>query len=228
MQRRAVESALRTDHYPGLRAAARVSALGGVRPSSTRPFYSLPASQRNQLMEDAWKLGGHAFVGTFSDLLTNPDANEQVANFVRGKIGEVVKDPKSAEALKPKGYPIFAQRPCLDTHYYEVFNQPNVHLVDLYEQPIFEITEAVVNTQLQDVELDVLIFATGYDGLTGALMAFEVIGRDGKDLREKWQYGAESSLGSMIAGFPNLFMVCFANEPAALANIILIDEQNVD
>ncbi len=216
------------DHYPGLRAAARASALGGVRPSSTRPFFSLPAAQRNQLMEDAWKLGGHAFLGTFTDLLTNPDANEQVANFVRNKIGEVVKDPKTAEALKPKGYPIFARRPCLDTHYYEAFNQPNVHLVDLFEDPIVEITETGVKTQSQEVPLDALIFATGYDGLTGALMAFEVIGRDGQDLREKWQYGAESYLGLMIAGFPNLFMVCGANGPAALANIISIDEQNVD
>ena len=215
-------------HYSGLRTAARTSALGGVRPSSTRPFFSLPRAQRLQLMEDAWRQGGHAFLGTFSDLMTNPDANEQVAEFVRGKIGEVVNDPKTADALTPRGYPIFARRPCLDTEYYEQFNKPNVHLVNLYEDPILEITAAGVRTASGEVALDALILATGYDGLTGALMAFELRGRNGRDLREKWQHGAESYLGLMMPEFPNLFMVCGANGPAALANIISIDEQNVD
>jgi cation diffusion facilitator CzcD-associated flavoprotein CzcO len=217
------------DHYPSLRAAARASALGGVRPAGNRAFFSLPKHQRLGLMEDAWKNGGHAVLGTFSDLMTNPDANEQVAEFVRGKISEVVKDPKTAEALKPRGYPIFARRPCLDTEYYEQFNKPNVHLVDLFEDPIAEITENGVKLQSgEEVALDALILATGYDGLTGALMAFEVLGRDGADLRVKWRDGAHSWLGLMLAGFPNLFMVCGANGPAALANIISIDEQNVD
>lgn len=216
------------DHYAGLRASARASALGGVRPAGNRPFFSLPRSQRLQLLEDAWKMGGHAVLGTFSDLLTNPDANDQVADFVRDKIGEVVKDPKTAEALKPRGYPIFARRPCLDTEYYEQFNKPNVHLVDLFEDPIEAITPTGVQLSSGEVPLDALILATGYDGLTGALMAFEVRGRDGQDLRDKWQHGAHSWLGLMLAGFPNLFMVCGANGPAALANIISIDEQNVD
>jgi cation diffusion facilitator CzcD-associated flavoprotein CzcO len=216
------------DHYAGLRAAARASSVGGVRPSNTRPFFSLPANQRNQLMEDAWKMGGHAFLGTFSDLLSNPDANEQVAEFVRGKIGEIVDDPETAEALKPRGYPIFARRPCLDTQYYEQFNKPNVHLVDLLNDPIEEIVEAGVRTRSREIPLDALILATGYDGLTGAMMAFEVRGRNGRDLREKWQHGAESYLGLMMADFPNLFMICGANGPAALANVISINEQNVD
>ena len=215
-------------NYPGLRAAARNSALGGVRPSSTRPFFSLPANQRRELMEDAWKLGGHAFLGTFADLLTNPEANEQVAEFVRGKIDDVVEDSATAEALKPRGYPIFARRPCLDSRYYECFNEPHVHLVDCLTDPIEGLTEAGVKTRDREVALDVLILATGYDGLTGALTAFEVRGRDGCSLRDKWKDGAESWLGLMLAGFPNLFMICGANGPAALANIISIDEQNVD
>ena len=216
------------EHYAGLRASARASALGGVRPAGTRPFFSLPRHQRLELLEDAWKMGGHAVLGTFSDLLTNPDANEQVADFVRSKIEEVVNDPGTAEALKPRGYPIFARRPCLDTDYYEQFNKPNVFLVDLLEDPIEEITETGVRVKSGEIPLDALIFATGYDGLTGALMAFEVRGRDGEDLREKWRHGARSWLGLMLAGFPNLFMLCGANGPAALANIISIDEQNVD
>jgi len=215
-------------HYAGLRAAARNSALGGVRPSTTRPFFSLPANQRCELMEDAWKMGGHAFLGTFSDLLVNSDANDQVADFVRGKIGEIVEDPVTAEALKPRGYPIFARRPCLDTRYYECFNEPHVHLVDCLTDPIEGLTEAGVKTRDREVELDVLILATGYDGLTGALLAFDVKGRDGLDLRDKWRGGAQSWLGLMLEGFPNLFMICGANGPAALANIVSVDEQNVD
>lgn len=215
-------------NYPALRTAARASNLGGVRPTSTRPFFSLPAHQRKQLMEDAWRMGGHAFLGTFSDLLTNMDANAQVADFVRGKIEEIVQDAETAEALKPKGYPIFARRPCLDSGYYEAFNQPNVHLVDCLKEPIERVTKRGVRTATREVELDMLILATGYDGLTGALMAFEVRGKDGIDLRDKWRGGAESWMGLMIAGFPNMFMVCGANGPAALANIITINEQNVD
>lgn len=215
-------------NYPGLRAAAWASNLGGVRPSTTRPFFSLPRAQREQLMEDAWKMGGHAFLGTFSDLLFNPEANEQVAEFVRGKIGEIVEDPETAEALKPRGYPIFARRPCLDTSYYQSFNQPNVHLVDCLKYPIRRITEAGIETEQGEVALDALILATGYDGLTGALTAFPVKGRHGRDLRDKWKGGAHSWLGLMVEGFPNLFMICGANGPAALANIISINELNVD
>jgi len=215
-------------NYAGLRATARNSLVGGVRPTSTRPFFSLPPDQRLALMEDGWQRGGHAFLGMFSDLMTNPEANEQVAEFVRGKIGEVVKDPATAEKLKPRGYPIFARRPCLDTNYYEAFNLPHVHLVDCLEDPIEGLTAKGVKTRSREVELDALILATGYDGLTGAMLAFDIDGRNGTSLRHKWSQGPTSYLGLMMADFPNLFMICGANGPSALANIITLDEQNVD
>ncbi|MFZ4576634.1 MAG: cyclohexanone monooxygenase, partial [Phycisphaerales bacterium] len=172
--------------------------------------------------------GGLDFLGSFSDLLSNPEANEQVAEFVRGKISEVVKDSATAEKLKPRGYPIFARRPCLDTGYYESFNLPHVRLHDCLEHPIERVTKKGVLTTAGEVELDTLILATGYDGLTGALMAFEVRGRNGARVNDKWAGGARSYLGLMMAGFPNLFMVCGPNGPAALANIITLDEQNVN
>jgi cation diffusion facilitator CzcD-associated flavoprotein CzcO len=215
-------------NYPGIREAARNSPLGGVRPSTTRPFFSVPPEQRRALMEDAWKRGGLAFLGTFSDLLTNAEANEQVAEFVRGKISEVVVDPHTAELLKPRNYPIFARRPCLDTNYYESFNQPNVHLVDCLRDPIEGLTEKAVRTRSREIELDDLILATGYDGLTGALLAFEVTGRGGCKLQDKWRRGAQSYLGLLMYRFPNLFMVCGPNSPAALANVITLDQQNGD
>lgn len=215
-------------HYAGLRQAARNSPNGGVRPSSTRAFFSVSPEQRRALLEDAWKQGGLSVLGTFADLLVNEEANEQVAEFVRSKIDDVVTDPVVADKLKPRGYPIFARRPCLDSSYYETFNLPNVHLVDCLTDEIVEITERGVRTRSGEVELDMLILATGYDGLTGALLAFDVVGRGGVRVNDKWKEGARSYLGLMMAGFPNLFMTTGPNGPAALANIIRISEHDVD
>ncbi len=215
-------------NYPAIRAVARASHLGGVRPVTSRPFFSITPDQRQRVMEDGWARGGLDFLGLFSDLLINPEANEHVAEFVRGKISETVKDPTVAEKLKPRGYPIFARRPCLDTNYYESFNLPHVHLQDCLEHPIERVTEKGIQTTAGEVELDTLILATGYDSLSGALMAFDVTGRDGHTVRSKWADGARSYLGLMMQGFPNLFMVCGPNGPAALANIITLDEQNVN
>lgn len=215
-------------HLPAMRASARNSPLGGVRPSSTRPYFSVPPEQRISLMEDAWKNGGHTFLGTFSDLLQNEEANEEVAEFVRGKIGEVVNDPETAEMLKPRGYPIFARRACLDTHYYEAFNLPHVRLVDCFREPIHTLTDNGIKVGDREIELDMLILATGYDGLTGALMAFDVVGRGGETVNQRWSGGAHSHLGLMMKDFPNLFMICGPNGPSALANIFTINEQNVN
>ncbi len=215
-------------NYRAMREAMRNNPTGGTRPATSRPFFSLPPAQRRQTMEQAWINGGHTFLGSFSDLLLNEEANDQVADFVREKIGEIVKDPATAEALKPRGYPIFARRPCLDTEYYETYNLPNVHLINLKEDPIVEITEKGVRTEAGETELDILILATGYDALTGALLAFDVIGRDGLSLREKWAAGPCSYLGFMMAGFPNLFAPSGPNGPAALANLITIAEHDVD
>jgi cation diffusion facilitator CzcD-associated flavoprotein CzcO len=155
-----------------------------------------------------------------------------VAEFIRGKIGEVVKDPSTAEALKPRGYPVFARRPCLDSSYYETYNLPHVHLVDLTKEPIVEITERGVRVgsggATREIELDMLILATGYDGLTGALTAFDVVGKRGETVNQKWRDGAHSYMGLMLEGFPNLFMTTGPTGPAALANIVRISENDVD
>ncbi|RRH73002.1 flavin-containing monooxygenase [Falsigemmobacter faecalis] len=214
-------------NYAGLRAAARASTVGGLRPQSSRAFYSVTPETRRALLEDAWKLGGLCILGTFSDLMTNQEANDYVAEFLREKIGDVVKDPVTAEKLKPRGYPVFARRACLDTSYYETYNLPNVHLLDCVEDPILEITEKGIRLGSGEVELDMIIFATGYDGLTGALMAFDVEGRDGLTLKDKWQDGPRSFLGVGIAGFPNFFMTVGPNGPSALANIIRINETDI-
>ena len=179
-------------------------------------------------MEEAWAHSGIRFLGLFSDLLVNREANEVVAEFVRRKIAEVVDDPDTAHRLTPRGYPIFARRPCLDTGYYEAFNRDNVTLVDCLEEPIVEITETGLRTGTQHIEVDVIIAAMGYDALTGALLSIDITGEGGRSLKEKWSDGGRSYLGLLIEGFPNLFVIAGPNGPSALANFILLNEQNVD
>ena len=215
-------------HYPALRAYARTTATGGVRPQSTRPLFSVPADERLALMEDAWAKGGLNLFGLFSDVLYYDAANEIVADFVRGKIGEVVEDPETARKLTPVGYPIFARRPCIDTGYYEAFNRDNVTLVDCLIDPIQSIDATGVVTAAGHIDLDVIIVATGYDGLTGAMLAIDITGRDGVSLKDRWSAGSRAYLGLAMAGFPNLFMVAGANGPSALANFFILNEQNVD
>lgn len=215
-------------HYPHLRQVAKGTFTGGIRPVSTRPFFSVTPEKRQKLMDEAWEEGALEFIGLFSDLLFDAEANECVADYVRAKIDEVVEDPGTAELLKPQGYPIFARRPCLDTNYYESFNRPNVTLADCVSDPIEEITATGIRTSKGHVELDIIIAANGYDALTGAMLAIEITGRDGARLSQHWQNGARSFLGLMMPGFPNLFMVAGANGPSALANFILLNEQNVD
>jgi cation diffusion facilitator CzcD-associated flavoprotein CzcO len=216
------------DHYPTLRAIGRGTFTGGCRPISTRPLFSITQAERDELLEEAWVRGGRVLMGLFSDVLINQEANDIVADFVRGKIGETVNDPITAEQLKPRGYPIFSRRPCLDTDYYETYNRPNVRLIDCINDPIERLTERGVKTRTQDIELDMLILATGFDGLTGAMLAIDIKGRGGRSLREKWHGGARSYLGLAMEGFPNLFMLCGANGPSALANIVILNEENGD
>jgi len=215
-------------HYKSIRENTRNNFTGGTRPISTRPLFSVTVEERTELLEDAWRRGGRVLMGLFSDALTDPAANEIIAEFVRGKIGEIVRDPDIAERLKPRGYPIFSRRPCLDTHYYEIYNRPNVHLIDCLEDPIERLTERGLATRERDFALDSIIFATGYDGLTGAMLSIDIRGRGGKTLADKWRTGARSYLGLAVEGFPNLFMVCGANGPSALANIVILNEENGD
>lgn len=215
-------------HYPGLRAAARYSLTGGSRPMSSRPLFSIPPAEREELLEEAWASGGLRFLGLFSDLLTNAEANEVVAEFVRGKIAEVVDDPDTARRLTPRGYPIFARRPCLDSGYYEAFNRDNVTLMDCLEDPIVAFTETGIRTATREVAVDVVIAATGYDALTGAMLSIDITGREGRSLKEKWADGGRSYLGLAMEGFPNMFLIAGANGPSALANFVLLNEQNVD
>jgi cyclohexanone monooxygenase len=150
-----------------------------------------------------------------------------IAEFVRDKIRQRVHDPETAELLCPYGYPFGTKRMCIDTGYYEAFNRENVRLVSVKDTPIEEITAAGLRVGDEEFTFDMLVFATGFDAMTGALMRTDIRGRTGRTLREKWADGPRSYLGLTVAGFPNLFTVTGPGSPSVLSNMIVSIEQHV-
>ena len=184
--------------------------------------------ERQAAYEAAWEAGELTILGTFSDLLVNNAANETLAEFIRNKIRSIVHDPETAEALCPKDYPFGTKRPCLDTGYYETFNLPHVSLVDLRKHPIPTITETGIDTSDASYEFDAIVFATGFDAMTGAIVAVDITGRDGTQLKDKWAHGPKTYLGLTTVGFPNFFMVTGPGSPSVLSNMAVSIEQHVD
>ena len=178
--------------------------------------------------EGRWQNGGLGLLGTYADLLVNEQANDTAAEFVRTKIRSVVRDPEVAEKLIPKDYPIGTKRICLDTDYYATFNRGNVTLVDLRATPVEEITPIGLRTSDLHYTLDSLVFATGFDAMTGALNNIEIRGRMDETLKGKWSEGPRSYLGLMVAGFPNLFIVTGPGSASVLSNMVVSIEHNVD
>ncbi|EAZ83798.1 NAD(P)/FAD-dependent oxidoreductase [Lysinibacillus fusiformis] len=184
---------------------------------------------RQEVFEEAWAQGGFAFASTYKDLLTNEQSNEKAAAFIRSKIRQTVQDPTVAEKLCPK-YMYGTKRQVLDSDYFETYNRDNVLLVDVKESPILEITETGVQTASDHFELDIIIFATGYDGMTGPLFKIDIRGRNGVTLKDKWENGAsvQTYLGLATASFPNLFMITGPESPSVLVNMPIAIEQHVE
>ncbi|WP_342535010.1 NAD(P)/FAD-dependent oxidoreductase [Lysinibacillus sp. FSL K6-1151] len=185
--------------------------------------------KRMAVFEEAWAQGGFAFAATYDDLLTNEQSNEKAAEFIRSKIRQIVKDPVVAEKLCPK-YMYGTKRQVLDSDYFEAYNRENVVLVDVKESPIKKITETGIQTTDEHYDLDRIIFATGYDGMTGPLFKIDIRGRNGETLKEKWEDGAsvQTYLGLTTAGFPNLFMITGPESPSVLVNMPIAIEQHVE
>ncbi|MFD4828796.1 flavin-containing monooxygenase [Streptomyces uncialis] len=223
------EVAARKDDYPAFRAAQRASKGGSVFTMPTRSALETDERERTAAYENAWNQGVlSALLRSYTDLLVDVDANETAAEFVRGKIRATVTDPVVAEALSPRSYPFGTKRPCLDSGYYETFNEPHVTLVDLRRDPIEEITAKGVRTAGQEYPADVLVLATGFDSMTGALTGVDIVGRGGVTLRERWGAGPLTYLGLLSAGFPNLFTVTGPLSPSVLTNMMVSIEQHVE
>ena len=185
--------------------------------------------ERERIFNEMWDAGGFPFwLGNYQDMFFSKEANEVCAEFLRRKIRETVKDPAVAEKLIPTSYPYGTKRQPLDTNYFETFNKSNVTLVDVNETPIERITATGVKTSRQEFPLDILVFATGFDAMTGPLTKMDVRGRGGVSLAERWAEGPQSYLGLMVAGFPNLFIVTGPGSPSVLSNMPVSIEQHVE
>ena len=215
--------------YDEHRAAARQSGGGsGVGILHQMSALDVHAEERERIYEEAWQLGGSSVMRAFNDLMTNKEANDTAADFVRRKIRQIVHDPEVAESLCPKDYPIGAKRICMDNGYYQTFNRDNVTLVDLRRDPIRRVIAEGLLTASALHELDVLIFATGFDAVTGPLFGMGIVGRDGLSLRESWAEGPRAYLGVATAGCPNLFMLTGPGSPSVLTNAFTSIEQHVN
>jgi cyclohexanone monooxygenase len=215
-------------HYDEHRAKDRVSYGGQHVEPPTRSALDVSDEERTAKYEASWELGAFGVLAAFTDLRTNLEANDTLAEFVRRQIRQIVHDPEVAERLCPKDHPVGTKRPCLDVGYYETFNRDNVTLVDVRADPIAEITPDGLRTTLASYDLDVIVFATGFDAMTGPLLRMGITGRHGLTLEEKWHAGARTYLGLATAGFPNLFMITGPGSPSVLASMIIVIEQHVD
>jgi cyclohexanone monooxygenase len=216
------------DKYAELRAQARNTRNGVLANPNDFSALSVSPEERKRIYEERWASGGTTFMASFNDLIFNQEANDTAAEFVRGKIREIVKDPKTAELLAPKDHPIGTKRICVDTRYFETYNRPNVHLVDVRSAPIEEITPTGLHTREADYEFDAIVFATGFDAMTGALTAIDIHSTDGSTLKAKWEDGPRTYLGLMCAHFPNMFMVTGPGSPSVLSNMHVSIEQDVN
>ncbi len=219
-----------TARYTEVRRRARETTMGGIvaAPPSDRSALAVSEAERAQEFESRWDRGGLTFGAAFMDLVIVKEANEMAAEFVRSKIREIVKDPETAEILCPRDYPFATKRLCVDTNYFATFNRDNVALVDLRRSPIEEITPKGLRTPDTEYEFDCLVFATGFDAMTGALLAIDIRGRGGQTLEDSWAEGPRTYLGIQVAGFPNLFTITGPGSPSVLSNMIVSIEQHVD
>ena len=215
-------------NYAEFRRQARESRVGFVVERNDASALEVSDEERTREYEARWKRGGLGFSSTFNDVLISKAANDTAAEFFRAKIRSIVRDPDVAETLVPKTYPLGTKRLCVDTDYYATFNRDNVSLVDLTKTPIEEITPDGLRTTREVYHLDSIVFAIGFDAMTGTLLALDIRGRGGQTLREKWAEGPKTYLGVSVAGFPNLFMITGPGSPSVLSNMIVSIEQHAD
>lgn len=214
-------------NYDAIREHARAnrSALG-IDVNDVGAF-EVSEDERQRIFEERWQYGGLGFTAAFGDLYLDVDANKTAADFVRQKIREIVEDADVADRLMPDTL-IGAKRLCVDNGYFQMFNRDNVELVDLRENPLLAIDETGIVTAQGHIDLDVIVYATGFDAFTGSILKIDIRGRGGKELKAVWDSGPRTYLGLCVAGFPNMFIVNGPGSPAGLANMVTLAETEVD
>jgi cyclohexanone monooxygenase len=216
-------------NYPEIRRFAREDARNGIYAElPDRGALEDGETARRARYDQRWAKGGLTFMLAYNNLILEKAANDTAADFVRGKIAEIVRDPETARRLQPDNHPIGTKRICVDTDYYATFNRPNVTLVDIRERGIDEILPNAVRTGGRDYEIDALVLATGFDAMTGSVAKIDIRGRGNRTLNQKWTEGPKTYLGLMSEGFPNLFIITGPGSPSVLSNMIVSIEQHVD
>ncbi|OBA68977.1 cyclohexanone monooxygenase [Mycobacterium sp. 1554424.7] len=202
----------------------------GGSPHVAHPKLTMEATpeERRAAFEKRWDLGGVLFSKTFTDQMIDPAANDEARKFYEEKVRAVIDDPSVAELLIPNDHPIGTKRICTDTNYFQTFNRPNVKLISVRNTPIESITPTGITTTDAHYDVDMIVLATGFDAMTGALGRIEIVGRGGRRLRDHWSHGPRTYLGLGVDGFPNLFVVCGPGAPAVLANMVLHAEAHVN
>ena len=215
--------------YDQIREKAKYTRAGiGYNQFEERKLLDLSSEEIKKELNNRWKMGGQEiFTAGFTDVGVDVEANKIVADFVKSKIREIVKDPNVAKLLSPQDA-IGCKRLCADTNYFETYNRENVELIDLNSNPINSITENGILTKNKEFKFDTIIFATGFDAMTGALQAIDITGKNGKKLKQVWKDGPKSFLGLLINGFPNLFTVTGPGSPSVLTNMMVAIEQHVE
>jgi cation diffusion facilitator CzcD-associated flavoprotein CzcO len=187
-----------------------------------------PQQELEEIYEQAWQKGGLQFRATFEDLLSSNEANQTAANFIRQKILQIVKDPQKAAVLTDIDHPFAAKRPPIDSNYFETYNRDNVSLVNLRATPIEQIVPEGIKTAHKTYELDIIVFATGFDAMTGSLLKLNIQGQGGRKLNDDWRAGPRTYLGLQIPGYPNLFTITGPGSPSVLCNLPPAIEQHVN
>ena len=214
--------------YPDRRARGRQAPLGIDFATREESALSVSEAERRAEYEKRWPIGGAALLLAFPDLVADPQANATLAEFLKQKVRQIVEDPRTAEALTAMDYPVGARRLVVGPGFYEMFNLDHVELVDLERHPIEEVVPAGIRTTGASYEVDDLVFATGFDAMTGALLAMDIRGRGGTTLAEHWAEGPHTYLGLQSAGFPNMFFINGPGSPSVLSNMVHSLEQHVE
>ncbi len=213
--------------YSAMRARAKTTHPGIDGSYNKGEALAVTPEERQAEYERRWREGGLTFLGAYGDLMLSKASNDTAADFVREKIRAIVEDPQVAQTLCPENI-IGGKRLCVDTDYYATYNRENVTLIDVKDRPIEEITATAVRAHGRDFEIDVLVIATGFDAMTGALMNIDIRGRGGVSLRQRWAEGPSSYLGLAMADFPNLFTITGPGSPSVFTNMLPTIEQHVD
>lgn len=222
------EARIKAD-YAGVREVCRRSTRGFPDRPTTQRAFDVSEEERRRRYEAAYLVSGFTSVGDeFADLLTDREANETAARFLRDKVREIVNDPGTAALLEPRYHPLGAKRTCFGTDYYETFNRSNVDLVSLRHDPILDMTATSILTGDREVDADVLVLATGFDAVTGSLLRLGITTSTGRTLATEWASGPRTYLGLMTAGFPNFYMIGGPQSPGVLSNFVVSIEQHVD